>query len=417
MTPRGSLVHWTNVSFHTPLLARTHKTKAMTRIYDEDLAGGMSTRAIHAGQRPDPTSGAIMTPIYQTSTYVQQGIGLNKGYEYARGKNPTRQALERNVAALEGGRHGLAFGSGMGCLDSIMKLFRAGDHIVCGENVYGGTFRLFDRILRHLGLSFSYVDTRDPQVVADAMTPATRALLVETPTNPLMWLTDLSAMSEIAKKHDALFIVDNTFATPVFQRPLEFGADIVWHSTTKYLNGHSDMIGGIAVVLEDELADRLQFILNSAGAVPGPFDAWLALRGTKTLTLRMRQHDLNGRQIAAWLLDRLGPERVIYPGLAHHPQHALASTQMSGFGGMMTLELGSIENANRFLQKVQVFSLAESLGGVESLTNHPYTMTHGSVPAEVKQAMGLTDGMVRLSCGVEDVEDLIEDLEGALVGL
>ena len=389
----------------------------MTRIYDEDLAGGMSTRAIHAGQRPDPLSGAIMTPIYQTSTYVQEGIGLNKGYEYARGKNPTRQALERNVAALEGGRHGLAFGSGMGCLDSIMKLVRAGDHIVCGENVYGGTFRLFDRILRHLGLSFSYVDTRDPQVVADAMTPATRALLVETPTNPLMWLTDLAAMSEIAKRNDALLIVDNTFATPIFQRPLAFGADIVWHSTTKYLNGHSDMIGGIAVVLEDELADKLQFILNSAGAVPGPFDAWLALRGTKTLPLRMRQHDLNGRQIAAWLLDRLGPERVIYPGLKHHPQHDLAASQMSGFGGMMTLELGSKENANRFLQKVQVFSLAESLGGVESLTNHPSSMTHGAVPAEVKQAMGLTDGMVRLSVGVEDVEDLFEDLEGALIGL
>ncbi len=389
----------------------------MTRIYDEDLAGGLSTRAIHAGQRPDPLSGAIMTPVYLTSTYVQDGIGLNKGYEYARGKNPTRQALERNVATLEGGRHGLAFSSGMGCLDSIMKLFRAGDHIVCGENVYGGTFRLFDRILRHMGLSFSYVDTRDPQVVADAMTPTTRALLVETPTNPLMWLTDLAAMSDIAKRHQALLIVDNTFATPVFQRPLEFGADIVWHSTTKYLNGHSDMIGGIAVVLEDDLADRLQFILNAAGAVPGPFDAWLALRGTKTLPLRMRQHDANGRQIAAWLLDRLGPERVIYPGLPNHPQHALASSQMSGFGGMMTLDLGSQDNANQFLQKVRVFALAESLGGVESLTNHPFTMTHGSVPADVKRAMGLTDGMVRLSCGVEDVEDLIADLDGALVGL
>ncbi len=389
----------------------------MTRIYDEDLAGGLSTRAIHAGQRPDPVSGAIMTPLYLTSTYVQDGIGLNKGYEYARGKNPTRQALERNVATLEGGRHGFAFSSGMGCLDSIMKLFRAGDHIVCAENVYGGTFRLFDRILRHLGLSFSYVDTRDPQIVADAMTPATRALLVETPTNPLMWLTDLSAMSDIAKRHGALLIVDNTFASPVFQRPLEFGADIVWHSTTKYLNGHSDMIGGIAVVLEDELADRLQFILNAAGAVPGPFDAWLALRGTKTMPLRMKQHDANGRQIAAWLANRLGHERVIYPGLPNHAQHALAARQMSGFGGMMTLELGSRDNANRFLQAVRVFSLAESLGGVESLTNHPYTMTHGSVPADVKQAMGLTEGMVRLSCGIEDVDDLINDLDSALKGL
>jgi cystathionine beta-lyase/cystathionine gamma-synthase len=389
----------------------------MTRIFDEDLAGGLATRAIHAGQRPDPVSGAIMTPLYLTSTYVQESIGVNKGYEYARGKNPTRQALERNVATLEGGRHGFAFGSGMGCLDSIMKLFRAGDHFVVGENVYGGTFRLFDRILRHMGLSFTYVDSSEPQRVEDAMTPATRGLLVETPTNPLMRLTDLRAMSDIAKRHQALLVVDNTFATPIFQRPLELGADIVWHSTTKYINGHSDMIGGLAVVLEDDLADRLQFILNAAGAVPGPFDAWLALRGTKTLPLRMRQHDLNGRAVAQYLVERLGEARVIYPGLPHHPHHALASTQMSAFGGMMTLELGSQDNARRFLERVRVFSLAESLGGVESLTNHPYTMTHGSVPADVKQAMGLTDGMVRLSCGIEDVEDLIADLDGALEGI
>lgn len=389
----------------------------MTRIFDEDLAGGLATRAIHAGQRPDPVSGAIMTPLYLTSTYVQESIGVNKGYEYARGKNPTRQALERNVATLEGGRHGFAFGSGMGCLDSIMKLFKAGDHIVCAENVYGGTFRLFDRILRHMGLSFAYVDTSDPQRVEEAMTSATRALLVETPTNPLMRLTDLRAMAEIAGRHDALLVVDNTFATPIYQRPLELGAHIVWHSTTKYINGHSDMIGGLAVVLEDELADRLQFILNAAGAVPGPFDAWLALRGTKTLPLRMKQHDLNGRAIAEYLAGRLGPERVIYPGLPHHPHHELAKRQMSAFGGMMTLDLGSQDNARRFLERVRVFSLAESLGGVESLTNHPFTMTHGSVPAEVKQAMGLTDGMVRLSCGIEDAEDLIEDLEQALVGI
>jgi cystathionine beta-lyase/cystathionine gamma-synthase len=389
----------------------------MTRIFDEDLAGGMATRAIHAGQRPDPVSGAIMTPLYLTSTYVQESIGVNKGYEYARGKNPTRQALERNVATLEGGRHGFAFGSGMGCLDSIMKLFKAGDHIVVGENVYGGTFRLFDRILRHMGLSFTYVDSSEPQRVADAMTAATRALLVETPTNPLMRLTDLRAMGDIAKRHGALLVVDNTFATPVFQRPLELGADIVWHSTTKYINGHSDMIGGLAVVLEDDLADRLQFILNAAGAVPGPFDAWLALRGTKTLPLRMKQHDANGRAIAQYLLDRLGADRVIYPGLPHHPHHELAKQQMSGFGGMMTLDLGTQDNARRFLERVQVFSLAESLGGVESLTNHPFTMTHGSVPTDVKVAMGLTDGMVRLSCGIEDSEDLIEDLERALVGI
>jgi cystathionine gamma-lyase len=392
-------------------------TEPMTRIFDEDLAGGMATRAIHAGQRPDPVSGAIMTPLYLTSTYVQESIGVNKGYEYARGKNPTRQALERNVATLEGGRHGFAFGSGMGCLDSIMKLFRAGDHIVCGENVYGGTFRLFDRILSHFGLSFTYVDTDDPQRVADAMTPSTRALLVETPTNPLMRLTDLAAMSDIAKRHGALLIVDNTFATPIFQRPLESGADIVWHSTTKYINGHSDMIGGLAVVLEDELADRLQFILNAAGAVPGPFDAWLALRGTKTLPLRMKQHDLNGRAVGAWLLERLGEDRVIYPGLPHHPHHELAKRQMSGFGGMMTLDLKTIDNARKFLERVRVFSLAESLGGVESLTNHPFSMTHGSVPADIKIAMGLNDGMVRLSCGIEDAEDLIADLDGALDGI
>jgi cystathionine beta-lyase/cystathionine gamma-synthase len=386
----------------------------MTRIYDEDLAGGLATRAVHAGQRPEPLAGAIMTPVYLTSTYVQDGFGVHKGYEYARGKNPTREALERNVATLEGGRHGFAFASGMGCLDSLMKLFRAGDHVVCGENVYGGTFRLFDRILRHLGLSFTYVDTRDPQRVADAMTPATRALLVETPTNPLMWITDLSAMGDIARRHEALLIVDNTFATPVFQRPLEHGAHIVWHSTTKYLNGHSDMIGGIAVVLEDALAERIQFILNAAGAVPGPFDCWLALRGTKTLPLRMRQHDANGRRIAQFLVERLGEAAVIYPGLPHHPQHALAARQMSGFGGMITIELGTVDRARQVLERVRVFSLAESLGGVESLISHPYSMTHGSVPAEKKAEMGLTPGMVRLSCGVEDVEDLLADLDHAL---
>ena len=389
----------------------------MTRIFDEDRSGGLSTRAIHAGQRPDPVSGAIMTPLYLTSTYVQESIGVNKGFEYARGKNPTRQALERNVATLEGGTHGFAFASGMGCLDSIMKLFRAGDHIVCGENVYGGTFRLFDRLLQHMGLVFHYVDTCDPQQVEDAMTPATRALLVETPTNPLMRLTDLRAMAEIATRHEALLIVDNTFATPVFQRPLELGAHIVWHSTTKYLNGHSDMLGGIAIVNDDALADRLQFILNAAGAIPGPFDSWLALRGTKTLPLRMRQHDANGRAVADHLVARLGAERVIYPGLPHHPHHALAARQMSGFGGMMTLDLGSKDACRRFLERVRVFSLAESLGGVESLTNHPFTMTHGSVPADVKLAMGLTEGMVRLSCGIEDVEDLIADLDHALEGI
>ena len=386
----------------------------MTRVFEEDLSAGFGTRAIHAGQRPEPHAGAIMTPVYLTSTYVQDGIGRNKGYEYARGKNPTREALERNVAALEGARHGFAFASGTGCLDSIMKLFRSGDHIVCGENVYGGTFRLFDRILQNFGLTFSYVDTRDVNRIAEACTPATRAVLVETPTNPLMRITDLSAAAEAAHNAGALLIVDNTFATPFFQLPFQHGADIVFHSTTKYLNGHSDMIGGIALVNDDQIAERLQFILNAAGAIPGPFDAWLALRGTKTLHLRMPRHDSNGRQVAAWLAERLGHEQVVYPGLESHPQHALAARQMRGFGGMITIELGTKERANTVLERMRVFSLAESLGGVESLISHPASMTHGSVPAEVKARLGITDGMVRLSCGVEDVDDLIGDLEQAL---
>jgi cystathionine beta-lyase/cystathionine gamma-synthase len=389
----------------------------MTRVFDEDLSAGFGTRAIHAGQRPDPLAGAIMTPVYLTSTYVQEGLGVNKGYEYARGKNPTREAFERNVAALENGKHGFAFASGMGALDSIMKLFRAGDHIVCGENVYGGTFRLFDRILQHMGLSFSYVDSRDPQKVADAITDRTRAVLVETPTNPLMRLTDISAVAEIAHRRDSLLIVDNTFASPYFQRPLELGADIVFHSTTKYLNGHSDMIGGCAIVRDDDLAARLQFIHNAAGAVAGPFDAWLALRGTKTLHLRMRQHDANGRAIANWLAERVGHENVFYIGLPSHPQHELAKRQMSGFGGMISVELGSREKAAHLLEHVRIFALAESLGGVESLISQPAGMTHASVPPERRAALGLSEGLVRLSCGVEDTADLLADLEQAFEGI
>ena len=386
----------------------------MTRVFDDDLSNRFGTRAIHAGQRPDPMSGAIMPPVYQTSTYVQEGMGRNKGYEYARGKNPTREALERNVAALEGGRHGFAFASGMACLDSIMKLFRAGDHVLCGESAYGGTFRLFDKILRHYGLTFTFLDTRDPQRVADACTPATRAIVVETPTNPLMRITDLAAVAEVAHRANARLIVDNTFATPFFQRPFEYGADIVYHSTTKYLNGHSDMIGGICVVRDDQLAEQIQFIANAAGAVPGPFDSWLALRGTKTLHLRMPRHDANARRIAPWLAERLGEPNVIYPGLASHPQHALAARQMTGFGGMITIELGARDRAAHILERVRVFSLAESLGGVESLISHPASMTHASVPPEQRARLGITEGMVRLSCGVEDVEDLLEDLEQAL---
>ena len=389
----------------------------MTRVFDEDLGAGIGTRAVHAGQRPEPLAGAIMTPVYLTSTYVQEELGRNKGYEYARGKNPTREALERNVAALEGGRHGFAFSSGMGCVDSLMKLFRAGDHVVCGENVYGGTFRLFDKILANFGMSFSFVDTRDPQKIEDAVTKATRAILVETPSNPLMRVTDIRAAADIAHRSDALLIVDNTFASPVFQRPFELGADIVFHSTTKYLNGHSDMIGGIALVRDDGIAERLQFILNAAGAVPGPFDAWLALRGTKTLHLRMRQHDANGRAIAPWLVEQLGAEQVMYVGLPSHPQHELAKRQMSAFGGMISIELGTRERAAHVLKRVRVFSLAESLGGVESLISHPASMTHASVPPDRRAKLGISDGLVRLSCGVEDTDDLLADLEHAFEGL
>src|SRR5450830_555443 len=385
----------------------------MTRIFDEELKVSFGTRAIHAGQRPDLLSGAIMTPIYTTSTYVQEGLGQNKGYEYARGKNPTREALERNVAALEGGTHGFAFSSGMGATDSIMKLFKSGDHIVAGESSYGGTFRLFDKILRKFGLCFSYVDSRDPQNVEDACTKNTVAIMMETPTNPMMRITDLTAVGQIAKRKNALFIVDNTFASPYFQRPFDHGADIVYHSTTKYLNGHSDMVGGIAVVRDDELAERMQFILNTAGAVPGPFDAWLVLRGTKTLHLRMPRHDENGRQIAAWLAERLGEDKIFYPGLPSHPQHELAKTQMSGFGGMISVELGSKTRANEVLSRCRLFSLAESLGGVESLISHPAPMTHASVEAARRAELGITEGLIRLSCGVEDVGDLLADLEHA----
>jgi len=385
----------------------------MTRVFDEDLKFQFGTRAIHAGQRPDMLSGAIMTPIYTTSTYVQEGLGKNKGYEYARGKNPTREALERNVAALEGGTHGFAFSSGMGCTDSIMKLFKSGDHIVCGESMYGGTFRLFDKILKNFGLTFSYVDSRDPQRVEDACTKSTVAIIMETPTNPLMRLTDLSAVGQIARRKKTLFIVDNTFASPFFQRPFEHGADIVYHSTTKYLNGHSDMIGGIALVRDDALAERMQFILNASGAVPGPFDAWLALRGTKTLHLRMPRHDENGRKIAAWLAEKVGHENVIYPGLPSHPQHELAKRQMTGFGGMISVLAGTKDKAARILSRVRVFSLAESLGGVESLISHPASMTHASVPAERRNELGIRDDLIRLSCGVEDLGDLIADLEHA----
>lgn len=386
----------------------------MTRITDRDATNGLTTRAVHAGQEPEPLSGAVTLPIYQTSTYVQDAIGKHKGYDYARTVNPTRQALERNVAALEGGTHGFAFGSGMGGIHAVLTLLSAGDHVVCGENVYGGTHRLMDRILTRLGLSFTFVDTRSVDAVAAAVTSRTRMLFVETPTNPLMRLADLAALGELARSRDLLMVVDNTFATPVFQQPFRFGADIVLHSTTKYLNGHSDMVGGIVVVNRDDLAEQLLFIEKSVGSVPGPFDCWLALRGVKTLTLRMRQHDANGRRIASWLEQDRRVQRVYYPGLPSHPQHELACRQMTGFGGMLSIELGSFERANQVVSRTKLFALAESLGGVESLIGHPASMTHAAVPKEMREAMGLSDGLVRLSVGIEDVDDLIADLDQAL---
>ncbi|MBM3898722.1 MAG: aminotransferase class I/II-fold pyridoxal phosphate-dependent enzyme [Gemmatimonadetes bacterium] len=389
----------------------------MTQILPDDVGRGFSTRAIHAGQRPDPTTGTIMPPIHQTSTYAQEALGVHKGYEYARSKNPTREALERNVANLEGAKHGFAFSSGMGCFDTLMKLFRAGDHLVIGSNVYGGTFRLVDKIIQHYGIAISWVDTRDPQRIEDAIRPNTKGLILETPTNPLMHLTDLAAASAIAKKAGALTIVDNTFASPFFQNPLALGADLAWHSSTKYLNGHSDLLGGVAVMNDDALAARVQFAQNSGGAVPGPMDAWLTLRGTKTLALRMRAHDANGRAVSQWLADRVGAERVFYPGLASHPQHELAKRQMRGFGGMVSCETGSRENADMIVRRFRLFTLAESLGGVESLVCQPAGMTHASIEPARRLEIGITDGLLRFSVGVEDIEDLLEDLEQAFKGI
>jgi cystathionine beta-lyase/cystathionine gamma-synthase len=388
----------------------------MTRILPQDHEHGFATRSVHAGQIVEPLSGAVMTPIYQTSTYVQSGIGKHRGYEYARTQNPTREALERNVASLEGATHGFAFGSGLAALDAVLKLFKAGDHIVCGENVYGGSHRLMERIYGNLGLKVSFVDMRDVKNIERALTPATRMIYCETPTNPMMNLTDLAAVGDLAQAHGYLYVVDNTFATPFFQRPLEHGADVVLHSTTKYLNGHSDMVGGLLVTSRDDVAERLGFIQNAAGAVPGPMDCWLALRGIKTLPLRMRQHDANGRRVAEWLTRQPMVTKVYYPGLPSHPQHELACRQMSGFGGMISLDLGDPARARRFVERTRIFVLAESLGGVESLIGHPASMTHASVPPAMRQAMGLTESLIRLSCGVEDAEDLIGDLDQAMRG-
>jgi cystathionine gamma-lyase len=377
-----------------------------------------ATRTIHAGQHPDPTTGAVMVPIYATSTYAQESPGVHKGYEYSRSQNPTRQAFERCIADLESGTEGFAFASGLAAEATVLDLLKTGVHVVVSDDVYGGTFRLFDRVRKaSAGLAFDFVDMSDTGNVERALRPETKMIWVETPTNPLLKLADLSAIAALAKKRGALAVADNTFASPYVQRPLEHGFDIVVHSTTKYLNGHSDVVNGCAVVGENpDLAERLRFLQNAVGAIAGPFDSFLALRGLKTLALRMERHCGNAMKIARWLESRTGDvARVIYPGLESHPQHALAKKQMAAFGGIVTVILNrDLAGTKRFLERCRLFTLAESLGGVESLIEHPAIMTHASVPPEKRDELGISDSLVRLSCGVEDGDDLIADLEQAL---
>jgi cystathionine beta-lyase/cystathionine gamma-synthase len=356
-----------------------------------------STICLHAGQEPDPSTGAIITPIYQTSTYVQEALGKHKGFEYGRTQNPTRMALERNVAAIESGKAGFAFASGMAAIGAVATMLKAGDHVVVSDNTYGGTFRFFDKVLRRYNLTFTYVDTSKLGEVERAFTPSTRMLFVETPTNPVMRLTDLAAAADLAHRHDVRLVVDNTFASPYIQRPIEFGADLVVHSTTKYLNGHSDSVGGIVIAVREDDIAWLTFVQNAEGAILGPFDSWLVLRGTKTLALRMQQHNATGLALAEFLAAHPKVQRVFYPGLPTHPQYDLAKRQMRGFGGMLAFELGSLAAAERLLNAVRLHALAESLGGVETLISHPATMTHASVPPERRAAIGITDGMVRIS--------------------
>jgi len=377
---------------------------------------GFSTKAIHAGQEPDPTTGAVVVPVYQTSTYAQEALGKHKGYEYARTHNLTRASLERNLAALEGGRFGLCFASGLAATTTLLQTLSAGDHVVAGHNLYGGTYRVMDRVLKRLGLEFSFIPTDDPDAVERAFLPATKMLFVETPTNPMMQLTDIAAVSERARRRGITVVVDNTFMTPFFQRPLALGADVVLHSVTKYLNGHSDMVGGALVTSDESLADSLRFLQNAAGGVPGPMDCWLALRGTKTLAIRMERHEANARVLAQFLAGHARVSKVLYPGLSNHPQHELARRQASGFGGMISFIPGdgSLEAGRRVFDRFRLFARAESLGGVESLVCHPASMTHASVPREIRLGMGFADGLLRLSVGIEDVEDLRADLDQAL---
>lgn len=375
---------------------------------------GFSTDAIHAGQEPDPSTGAVTVPIYHTSTYVQESIGKNKGFEYARTSNPTRLALERNLAVLEKGQMAFAFASGMSAITTTLFLLKQGDHVIVTDNVYGGTYRLFTQVLGDLGLEFTFVDTSDLDETRNAMKPNTRMLYLETPTNPMLTLTDLRYSAEFCREMNLLMVVDSTFMSPYFQNPLKFGADIVIHSTTKYLNGHSDGVGGAVVVNKEDLGTRIGFLQNTIGAILSPMDSWLVLRGIKTLALRMEKHNQSALQIAEYLSRSRKVRKVYYPGLPEHPQHALAKKQCSGFGGMISFDVGTVENARAIVENVRIFAFAESLGGVESLIGHPASMTHGSVPKEKRLKLGLTDGLVRLSVGVEDVEDLIGDLSHAL---
>ena len=378
---------------------------------------GFATDAIHAGQEPDPTTGAIMTPIYQTSTYVQEELGKHKGFEYARTQNPTRMALERCLATLDKGTRGFAFASGMSAIAAVLNLLRSGDHVVSSNNMYGGTFRFFDKVMASYGVSFTYVDTSDLAAVTAAFRPETKLLYVETPTNPSMIISDLRALATFARERGALLAVDNTFMTPYFQRPIELGAHLVIYSTTKYINGHSDMVGGAVVSNDPKATERLAFLQNAVGAVPGPMDCFLVLRGLKTLAVRMDRHESNARAIAAWLEKHPKLAKVFYPGLTNHPGRELHARQASGFGGMIAFETGSIEAGARVLKATRLFSLAESLGGVESLISHPASMTHASVPKAERLKAGLTDGLVRISVGIEDLEDLLADLERALQAL
>ena len=375
---------------------------------------GFSTDAIHAGQEPEETTGAIIPPVFMTSTFVQDSIAVHKGYEYARGENPTREAYEKNVAALEGGVHGLAFASGIAAIDAIVSLLDAGDHFLMTDRVYGGTFRLFAKVRTRHGIAFERVNTSDLDEVRAAVQPNTKMLFVETPTNPTLEVTDLEAASALCRERGMILVVDNTFMTPYFQRPLSLGADIVVHSATKYLNGHSDVISGIAVTSSDDLEDRLRFIQKSAGAIPGPLDCWLVLRGIKTLAVRMQRHEENARAIAEKLEHHPAIKRLLYPGLASHPHHELAKRQMTGFGSVISFDLGSREAARIVLESVKIFALAESLGGVESLISQPAEMTHASVPSEDHEELGIKPGLVRVSVGIEDLEDLWADLENAL---